>query len=162
MIEAPIAETPVAEATVAEAPAADVPAAVAPAGEAAEAVPAEAVPEAAEQETASEDVEKAEAPAQAAAPATEEAYEIVPAMGGRKLQETIRKLREEWKATDQGGAPNHGLWKRFDRACNEAHKFVEQWLTTVRAEAAAHKAERLLLIEEVKAWGAKNAGAGEG
>lgn len=162
VIEAPIAETPVAEATVAEAPAADVPAAVAPAGEAAEAVPAEAVPEAAEQETASEDVEKAEAPAQAAAPATEEAYEIVPAMGGRKLQETIRKLREEWKATDQGGAPNHGLWKRFDRACNEAHKFVEQWLTTVRAEAAAHKAERLLLIEEVKAWGAKNAGAGEG
>ncbi len=105
---------------------------------------------------------KAEKPARTAAPADAEAYEMVPAMGGRKLQETIRKLREEWKATDQGGAPNHGLWKRFDRACNEAHKFVEQWLTTVRAEAAAHKAERLLLIEEVKAWGAKNAGAGEG
>ncbi|MET4579414.1 DUF349 domain-containing protein [Ottowia thiooxydans] len=96
------------------------------------------------------------------AAAAAEAYEVVPAMGGRKLQETIRKLREEWKATDQGGAPNHGLWKRFDRACSEAHKFVEQWLTTVRAEAAAHKAERLALIEEVKAWGAKNVGAGEG
>ncbi|MBH1965049.1 MAG: DUF349 domain-containing protein [Comamonadaceae bacterium] len=96
----------------------------------------------------------------AASPAAE-AFEVVPAMGGRKLQETIRKLREEWKATDQGGAPNHGLWKRFDRACSEAHKFVEQWLTTVRAEAAAHKAERLALIEEVKAWGAKNVGAGD-
>ncbi|MBY4595457.1 DUF349 domain-containing protein [bacterium BD-1] len=107
--------------------------------------------------------QSSETPASAAAaPADGESFEVVPAMGGRKLQETIRKLREEWKAADQGGAPNHGLWKRFDRACNEAHKFVEQWLTTVRAEAAAHKAERLALIEQVKAWGAKHAGAGEG
>ncbi len=109
------------------------------------------------------DAEKApEATAVPAAPAEGESFEVVPAMGGRKLQEAIRKLRDEWKATDQGGAPNHGLWKRFDRACNEAHKFVEQWLATVRAEAAAHKAERLALIEEVKEWGAKHAGAGEG
>ena len=107
--------------------------------------------------------EKATAAASASTPAPDaEAFELVPAMGGRKLQEAIRKLREEWKAADQGGAPNHALWKRFDRACNEAHKFVEQWLTTVRAEAAAHKAERQALIDEVKAWGAKNAGAGEG
>ncbi len=169
----PTAET-VAEPSVAAEEAAPAPA-IAPEPAQAEAA-AEAVSEVVEQaasetavpegETASASTESAEAPAPvaapAAAPAAEEAYEIVPAMGGRKLQETIRKLREEWKATDQGGAPNHGLWKRFDRACNEAHKFVEQWLTTVRAEAAAHKAERLLLIEEVKAWGAKNTGAGEG
>ena len=155
--DAPVAEAPAADAAAIAASEPDTPVADATAAIAVEPVPAETASEAAAEEAASESVEKAGA----AAPAAEEAYEIVPAMGGRKLQETIRKLREEWKATDQGGAPNHGLWKRFDRACNEAHKFVEQWLTTVRAEAAAHKAERLLLIEEVKAWGTKNAGAGE-
>lgn len=89
----------------------------------------------------------------AAAPAADEAWETVPAVGGRKLQDTLRKLREEWKAADQGGAPNHALWKRFDHACNEAHRFVEQWLDKLRTEAAAHKAERQALIDELKAWG---------
>lgn len=103
------------------------------------------------------DTETAVAPA-----AQEEGYELVPAMGGRKLQDTIRKLREEWKAADQGGAPNHALWKRFDRAVNAAHKFVEEWLTQVRAQAAEHRAQRVALIEEVKAWGAAQAQAGEG
>ncbi|MDO5290112.1 MAG: DUF349 domain-containing protein [Pseudomonadota bacterium] len=99
-----------------------------------------------------------------AAPAEEAGYEWVPAMGGRKLQDTIRKLREEWKTADQGGAPNHQLWKRFDRALNAAHKHVDEWLTKVRAEAAEHKAQRLALIEEVKAWGQAQAqaSAGEG
>lgn len=151
-----VAEVPVAELSVAE-PGVE-------SGEVespnAESTPAEAPVEAAPDNAAGAEQGDASAPAPAVAQA--EAFEVVPAMGGRKLQETIRKLREEWKATDQGGAPNHGLWKRFDRACNEAHKFVEQWLTTVRAEAAAHKAERLLLIEEVKAWGAKNMALGEG
>ena len=32
--------------------------------------------------------------------------------------------------------PNHALWKRFDEACNEAHKVVEAWLEKVRADAA--------------------------
>ncbi|RUP23518.1 MAG: DUF349 domain-containing protein, partial [Curvibacter sp.] len=50
------------------------------------------------------------------------------ALGGRKMQETLRALRDQWKQTDQGGAPNHALWKRFDEACNEAHKVVEAWL----------------------------------
>ena len=79
-----------------------------------------------------------------------------PAMGGRKMQETLRHLREQWKTVDQGGAPNHALWKRFDEACNEAHKVVEAWLDKLKAETAAHKAQRLALIEEVKAWTQRN------
>jgi len=75
------------------------------------------------------------------------------ALGGRKMQESLRALREQWKQTDQGGVPNHALWKRFDEACNQAHKVVEAWLDKVRAEAAEHKAKRLALIEELQAWG---------
>nr|WP_295776712.1 DUF349 domain-containing protein [Rhodoferax sp.] len=78
------------------------------------------------------------------------------AIGGRKMQETLRSLREQWKQTDQGGAPNHAMWKRFDEACNEAHKVVEAWLDKVRAESAEHKAQRLALIEEVNAWAVAN------
>jgi ATP-dependent RNA helicase SUPV3L1/SUV3 len=77
-------------------------------------------------------------------------------VGGRKMQETLRSLREHWKQTDQGGAPNHAMWKRFDEACNEAHKVVEAWLDKVRAESAEHKAQRLALIEEVNAWATAN------
>jgi len=78
------------------------------------------------------------------------------AIGGRKMQESLRALREQWKQTDQGGVPNHALWKRFDEACNEAHKVVEVWLEKVKADAAEHKAQRLALIEEVNAWAAAN------
>jgi len=78
------------------------------------------------------------------------------AIGGRKMQENLRTLREQWKQTDQGGAPNHALWKRFDEACNEAHKVVEAWLEKVKADAAEHKAQRLALIEEVNAWAEAN------
>lgn len=74
------------------------------------------------------------------------------ALGGRKMQETLRNLRDQWKQADQGGAPNHALWKKFDEACNAAHKVVEAWLDKIRTEAAEHKAQRLALIEEVKAW----------
>jgi hypothetical protein len=73
-------------------------------------------------------------------------------MGGRKMQETLRTLREQWKTTDQGGQANHALWKRFDAACTEAHKTVEAWLSQVRQQAEAHKAQRLAIIEELKAW----------
>ena len=79
-------------------------------------------------------------------------------MGGRKLQETLRTLREQWKTTDQGGQANHALWKRFDEACTLAHKQVEVWLTQVRQQAEAHKAQRLGLIEELKAWTAAHTG----
>lgn len=84
------------------------------------------------------------------------------ALGGRKMQETLRTLREQWKQTDQGGVPNHALWKRFDEACNQAHKVVEAWLEKVRHDAAEHRTQRLALIEEVKAWAADNATARDG
>lgn len=76
------------------------------------------------------------------------------ALGGRKLQESLRQLRDQWKQVDQGAAPNHALWKRFDDACNAAYKQVEAWLERVRGEAAQHKASRVALIEELKAWAA--------
>ncbi len=76
----------------------------------------------------------------------------VPAMGGRKLQDTLRQLRDEWKKTDQGGLPNHGLWKRFDQACNRAYPFLQAWLGKAKAESAAHREGRLALLAEVAAW----------
>ena len=79
------------------------------------------------------------------------------AMGGRKLQESLRQLREQWKQMDQAAAPNHALWKKFDDACNNAYKHVEAWLERVRAESSQHKASRLALIEEIKAWAAAQA-----
>lgn len=83
------------------------------------------------------------------------------ALGGRKMQETLRQLRDQWKQADQGGAPNHGLWKKFDEACNAAHKVVEAWLEKIRTETAEHKAQRLALIEEVKAWAQEHAASGD-
>jgi len=99
-------------------------------------------------------VQKAEALFKPAPPTPEGAEPAPPqpVMGGRKMQEALRQLREQWKQTDQGGLPNHGLWKRFDRACNQAHKMVEQWLEKVRADAAANKAQRQALIDELQAW----------
>ena len=83
------------------------------------------------------------------------------ALGGRKMQETLRHLRDQWKQADQGGASNHALWKKFDEACNAAHKVVEAWLERVRTEAAENKAQRLALIEEVKAWAQEHASSGD-
>jgi ATP-dependent RNA helicase SUPV3L1/SUV3 len=74
------------------------------------------------------------------------------ALGGRKMQETLRTLRDQWKQTDQGGVPNHAMWKRFDEACNDAYKVVEAWLEKIKSEAAENRAQRLALIEELKAW----------
>ena len=75
------------------------------------------------------------------------------ALGGRKVQESLRQLREQWKQIDQGAAPNHALWKQFDEACNAAYKVVEGWLDKLRTESAQHKASRAALIEELRAWG---------
>ncbi len=83
--------------------------------------------------------------------------EKVPTVGGRKMQDRLRQLRESWKQTDQGGLPNHALWKRFDGACNEAYKAVLTWLENIKKESAEHRAQRLALIEEVKAFTAENA-----
>jgi ATP-dependent RNA helicase SUPV3L1/SUV3 len=79
-------------------------------------------------------------------------------MGGRKQQDALRVMREQWKTSDQGGTPNHALWKRFDDACNEAHKVVEAWLETVKEQTEAVKAERRVLIDEVLAWAEANKG----
>lgn len=77
-------------------------------------------------------------------------------MGGRKQQERLRVMREQWKTSDQGGSPNHALWKRFDDACNEAHKVVETWLEKVREQTEATLAERRALIDEVLVWAEAN------
>lgn len=79
-------------------------------------------------------------------------------LGGRKQQEALRAMREQWKTSDQGGTPNHALWKRFDDACNEAHKVVEAWLEKVKEQSEAVKADRKLLIDEVLAWAEANKG----
>ncbi|MGH8848717.1 MAG: DUF349 domain-containing protein, partial [Polaromonas sp.] len=79
-------------------------------------------------------------------------------MGGRKQQEALRAMREQWKTSDQGGTPNHALWKRFDDACNEAHKVVEAWLEKVKEQGEAAKAQRHALIDEVLAWTEANKG----
>jgi ATP-dependent RNA helicase SUPV3L1/SUV3 len=79
-------------------------------------------------------------------------------LGGRKMQETLRGLRDQWKTTDQGGLPNHALWKRFDEACTAAHKQVEAWLIQVRQQADAHRAHRLTIIDELKQWTQDHAG----
>ena len=73
-------------------------------------------------------------------------------LGGRKMQETLRTLREQWKQADQGGTANHALWKKFDEACNAAHKVVEAWLDKMRTEATENRGQRLALIEELKDW----------
>ncbi|MRD47387.1 DUF349 domain-containing protein [Caenimonas koreensis] len=108
-------------------------------------------------------VAKAESLFEMQAPAAEGEEPVrKPRFGGRKMQENLRALREQWKQTDQGGVPNHALWKRFDDACNEAYKVVEAWLEKIKSEAAEHRAHRLALIDEVKAWAAENTTAKDG
>jgi hypothetical protein len=104
-----------------------------------------------------EDLFERPAPAEGQEPAQPK-----PRFGGRKMQEQLRQLREQWKQVDQGGPPNHALWKRFDEACNTAYKVVEEWLDKVKAEAAEHKAQRLALIDELKAWADANTTAAGG
>jgi len=77
-------------------------------------------------------------------------------LGGRKIQETLRSLREQWKQADQGAAANHALWKKFDEACNAAYKVVESWHDKIRQDSTQAKAQRLALIEEIKAWAAEH------
>jgi len=97
------------------------------------------------------------APLASAAAAAEPAPAKIPAMGGRKMQETLRQLRDQWKLTDQGGNPNHALWKRFDAACNEAYKVVQEWLDKLKHEAVEHRGQRLAMMEELRAWGQAHA-----
>jgi hypothetical protein len=73
-------------------------------------------------------------------------------LGGRKQQEALRQLREQWKTGDQGGVPNHGLWKKFDEACNQAYKVVEAWLEKTREQQEAILAQRRALMDELRVW----------
>lgn len=91
----------------------------------------------------------------------EAGYVWEPVLTGRKLQDALRKLREEWKTADSGGAPNQALWRRFDRACNTAHAFVMQWLEQVRAEEEKNAAERKAMIAQLRDWAAAQAGGAE-
>lgn len=79
------------------------------------------------------------------------------ALGGRKMQETLRAMREQWKQTDQGGPANHALWKRFDDACNAAHVVVEAWIEKVKTENAMHRESRLALIGQINSWATSEA-----
>ena len=96
-------------------------------------------------------------PVPGAAEGEEEKFVLEPTVGGRKMQDNLRQLRDEWKKADQGGLPNHALWKRFDTACNNAYKVVQTWLEKIKLEATEHRTQRLALIDEVKAWGEANA-----
>ncbi|WP_414709035.1 DUF349 domain-containing protein, partial [Ramlibacter sp.] len=126
-----------------------------------ETVPAPVTPEPAPADTEAAATEQAEAESPAATPVPPPVVRK-PRYGGRKMQETLRSLREQWKQVDQGGPPNHALWKRFDEACNEAYKVVQEWLDKVKAEAAEHRTARLALIDEVKAWAAAHPQADNG
>lgn len=84
--------------------------------------------------------------------AAKEVTEWVPVVTGRILQDSLRQLREAWKQTDQGGQPNHALWKRFNQACNRAYPFVQEWLEKAKAETQVHREQRLALLAEVAAW----------
>jgi len=94
------------------------------------------------------------------APATELAPATVwePVLQGRKLQDSLRQLRADWKQADQGAQPNHALWKRFDQACNRAYPFVQSWLEKSKAESTAHREQRVALLAEVLAWTQAHAG----
>ena len=118
--------------------------------------PSEEAQVAAEPEAAQVPTTGVQTGSEAKVPSAEE-FQLEPTVGGRKMQDALRQLREEWKKADQGGLPNHALWKRFDAACNQAYKVVQAWLDRIKNEASEHRAQRLALIEEVKAWGEANA-----
>jgi len=152
VIEPVVTEAPVTIDAVAPEAAVAAEVAAAPAAEVAPSV-AEAAPSA---ETAAPEATTQAVEAEKPAAKADDVARI-PAMGGRKMQETLRNLREQWKKIDKEAAPNPALWKRFDSACNRAHEVVDAWLKEARAQTTAHKAQRLALIEEVKAWSVEHA-----
>lgn len=163
----PTAATPTPDA----APAGSAPAQPAPAGD--EPASVDATPAPADQQDEAAAQRAADTPAAAetplpgaaAAPAAQDelmpleaGYAWEPVLTGRKLQDALRKLREEWKTADTGGAPNQALWRRFDRACNTAHGFVVQWLEQVRAEEEKNASDRRALIQQLRDWAAAHPG----
>jgi ATP-dependent RNA helicase SUPV3L1/SUV3 len=80
-------------------------------------------------------------------------------VGGRKLQEQLRGLREQWKRADSahGALPGATLFKAFDTACVELHQRVDVWLKGVKEQSEQTKAQRQGLMDEVRAWMAAHA-----
>jgi ATP-dependent RNA helicase SUPV3L1/SUV3 len=75
-------------------------------------------------------------------------------LGGRKLQEQLRGLREQWKRADSahGALPGATLFKAFDAACVALHQWVDAWLKQVKEQSEQTKAQRQALMDEVRAW----------
>lgn len=75
-------------------------------------------------------------------------------VGGRKLQEQLRALREQWKRADatHGALPGATLFKAFDAACVELHQWVDVWLKQVKEQSEQTKAQRQALMDEVRVW----------
>lgn len=80
-------------------------------------------------------------------------------VGGRKLQEQLRGLREQWKRADSahGALPGATLFKAFDTACVELHQRMDVWLKGVKEQSEQTKAQRQGLMDEVRAWMAAHA-----
>lgn len=75
-------------------------------------------------------------------------------VGGRKLQEQLRGLREHWKRADSahGALPGATLFGAFDAACVALHQWVDVWLKQVKEQSEQTKAQRQALMDEVRAW----------
>ncbi len=73
----------------------------------------------------------------------------------RQIQQQLRTLREAWKALDHQAPIHHGLWRKFDQACNRAYPFVKAWLGELKEQNQSHLAQRETLIAQVQEWTAK-------
>ncbi len=73
----------------------------------------------------------------------------------RQIQQQLRALREAWKALDHQAPVHHGLWRKFDQACNRAYPFVKSWLGEIKEQNQSHLAQRESLIQSVQDWTAK-------
>ncbi|MDO4724364.1 MAG: DUF349 domain-containing protein, partial [Comamonadaceae bacterium] len=74
-----------------------------------------------------------------------------PQASGKVLQTQVRELHEQWRQVDRSSPPNGHLWRRFDQAMGKARAVVDEWLSKVKAESQAHKAQRQAIIDELRA-----------
>jgi cellobiose-specific phosphotransferase system component IIA len=67
-------------------------------------------------------------------------------LGGRKVQETLRQLREQWKLLDQGAVPNHGCGSSSMKPATPPTSWSKAgWTAAHRigpAQGVAHHADR--------------------
>jgi ATP-dependent RNA helicase SUPV3L1/SUV3 len=78
-------------------------------------------------------------------------------MSPRAIGDTLKSLRDEWKALDKTGEANGVLWARFDAACKLAFVPVEAYLAQEKARTQAVEKQRRDLLAEVNAWAAVHA-----